>query len=138
MPTTNDAALAVFVIVSCGRVTGVVTLPVLPPAQATGAPEQSGSVVPVGGTTVAVLVMLAAAAALTVQAMVRVALPPDGMATPVQVPVPVAPAAMVPTLKVPADGVKLQPVRPAGSDSTIDIVLVARMALGPPLLTVRV
>ncbi len=83
----------------------MVTVPVLPPAQATGAPEQSGSAVPAGGTTVAVLVMLAAAAAPTVHAMVRVALPPDGMATPVQVPVPVAPEAMVPTVNVPADGV---------------------------------
>ena len=67
--------------------------------------------------------------------MVRVALPPDGMATPVQVPVPVAPEAMVPTVKVPEDGVKLQPVRPAGSDSTIEKVLAAAMALGPALLT---
>ena len=88
--------------------------------------------------TVAVLVMLAAAATLTVHAMVRVALPPDGMAMPVQVPVPVAPEAMVPTEKVPADGVKLQPVRPAGSDSWIENVSAALMALGPPLLKVRV
>ena len=134
----NDAALAVFVSVSTGRFTGVVTLPVLPPAQVTGVPEQSGSVTPVGGMTVAVLVMLAAAAPLTVHAMVRVALPPDGMATPVQVPVPVAPEAMVPTVKVPEDGVKLQPVRPAGRDSTIEKVLAAAMALGPALLTVRI
>ena len=83
----------------------MVTVPVLPPAQVTGAPEQSGSAVPVGGMTVAVLVMLAAAAAPAVHAMVRVALPPDAIAAPVQVPVPVAPEAMVPTVKVPADGV---------------------------------
>ena len=124
--------------VSTGRFTGVVTLPVLPPAQVTGAPEQSGSVTPVGGITVAVLVMLEAAAAVTVQAIVRVALPPDGMATPVQVPVPVAPDAMVPTVKVPVDGVKLQPVRPAGRDSWIDKVSAAAMALGPALLRVSV
>ncbi len=134
----NEAAEAVFVNVSTGRFTGVVTLPVLPPAQVTGAPEQSGSVTPVGGMTVAVLVMLAAAAAVTVHAMVRVALPPDGMATPVQVPVPVAPEAIVPTVKVPADGVKLQPVRPAGRDSRMERVSAAAMALGPALLSVSV
>ena len=91
-----------------------------------------------GGMTVAVLVMLAAAATLTVHAMVRVALPPDGMAMPVQVPVPVAPEAMVPTEKVPADGVKLQPVRPAGRDSIMDSVSALRIPLGPALLRVRV
>ena len=88
--------------------------------------------------TVAVLVMLAAAAALTVQAMDNVALPPDGMVAPVQVPVPVAPDAMVPAVNVPADGVKLQPVRPAGKDYWIEKVLAAAMALGPALLTVSV
>ncbi|GAA4796979.1 hypothetical protein GCM10023307_23530 [Lysobacter hankyongensis] len=134
----NDAALAVLVSVSCGRVTVVFTLPVLPPAQEMGAPEQSGSLTPVGGMTVAVLVMLAAAAAPTVQAIVSVALPPEAMATPVHVPVPVAPEAMVPTVNVPAEGVKLQPVRPAGRLSWMEKVFEARMALGPPLLTVRV
>ena len=104
-PTVNEAAEAVFVMVSCGRVTVVPTVEVLLPAQVTGAPEQSGSVTPVGGTTVAVLVIEAAALLATEQEMVRVALPPDGMARPVQVPVPVAPDAMVPTLKVPAEGV---------------------------------
>ena len=132
------AALAVLVRVSCGRLTGVVTVPVLPPPQVTGVPEQSGSVTPVGGMTVAVLVMLAAAAAPTVHAMVSVALPPDGIAMPVQVPVPVAPDPMVPTVKVPADGVKLQTVRPAGSDSWIEKVSAALIALGPPLLNVSV
>ena len=116
----------------------MVTVPVLAPTQATGEPEQSGSVVPVGGMTVAVFVMLAAAALLAVQAMVRVALPPDAIATPVHVPVPVAPEAMVPTVNVPAEGVKEQPVNPAGSDSTMLRVPLARIALGPALLTVRV
>ena len=83
----------------------VPTLEVLLPAQVTGPPEQSGSVTPVGGTMVAVLVMLAAADAVTLQVMVRVTLPPLAIAVLVQVPVPVAPGAMVPTLKVPVDGV---------------------------------
>jgi hypothetical protein len=52
--------------------------------------------------------------------------------------VPVAPGAMVPTVKVPAEGVKVQPVKPAGRDSTIEKVLLDAMALGPALLTVRV
>ena len=60
----NEAALAVLVIVSCGRLTVVPAVPVLLPAQATGEPEQSGSLTPVGGSTVAVLVMLAAVALL--------------------------------------------------------------------------
>ncbi len=110
----------------------------MPPAQVTGPPEQSGSVVPVGGTTVAVLAILAAAALPTVHAIVNVALPPDAIAAPVQVPVPVPPDAMVPTVNVPAEGVKLQPVRPAGKDSTMEKVLAASMALGPALLMVRV
>ena len=75
------------------------------PTEVTGAPEQSGSVTPVGGTMVALLVMLAAADAVTLQVMVRVMLPPLAMAALVQVPVPVAPGAIVPTLKVPVDGV---------------------------------
>ena len=137
-PTVNDAAEAVFVRVSCGRVTVVLTLAVLVPAQEMGAPEQSGSLTPVGGMTVATLVMLAAAAEPTVQAIMSVALPPDAMVTPVQVPVPVAPEAMVPTVNVPAEGVKLQPVKPAGRLSWMEKVFEARMALGPPLLTVRV
>ena len=132
------AALAVLVSVSNGRLTGVVTLPVLPPAQVTGAPAQSGSVTPAGGITVAVLVMLAAAALLTVHTMLRLALPPDAMATPVHVPVPVAPDAMVPTLKVPADGVKLHAVRPAGKDSRIEKVSETAMPLGPALLMLSV
>ncbi len=105
MPTTKFAALAVLLIVSCGRLTVEFAVAVLLPAQVTGAPEQSGSLVPVGGRTVAVLAIDAAAALETVQAMVSVTLPPLGMAAPVQVPVPVAPGAMVPTLKVPTDGV---------------------------------
>ena len=99
-------ALAVFVSVSCGRVTAVVTVPVLPPLQLSGVPAQSGSEVPAGGRTVAVLVMLAAAAAVTVHWICSVAwLPFPGSVTPVQVPVPLVPGAIVPTVKVPADGV---------------------------------
>jgi hypothetical protein len=88
--------------------------------------------------TVAVLVMLAAAELPTVHATVKVALPPDAMAMPVQVPVPVAPEAIVPTLKVPAEGVKLQLVSPAGNDSTIDSVSETAIALGPALPRVKV
>jgi hypothetical protein len=78
---------------------------VLPPVQLTGAPEQSGSLVPVGGMTVAVLGNVAAAEAVTVQVMIRDWLPPLAMLMFVQVPVPVVPDAMVPKLKVPVDGV---------------------------------
>ena len=88
--------------------------------------------------TVAVLVMLAAAAEVTVQLMLKVALPPLAIAAPVQVPLPVTPGAIVPGLNVPADGVKLQLANPAGRDSCTANVSVARMALGPALLTVKV
>ena len=88
--------------------------------------------------TVAVLVMLAAAAAVTVQAIVRLALPLAAMVIPVHVPVPVAPEAMVPTVKVPPEGVKEQPLSPAGSAPTIESVLLGSITLGPALLTLRV
>jgi hypothetical protein len=117
-------------------VTVVFALRALPPAQTTGEPEQSGSVVPLGGTTVAVWLIEAAAAPPTVQVIVNVVLPPLAMAAPVQVPVPVTPGAMVPTVKVPADGVNVQPVSPKGSESTMLKVLLARTALGPALLMV--
>lgn len=101
----NAAELAVLIRVSCGRLTVVLMVAVLPPVQLTGAPEQSGSVVPVGGITLAVLLSVDAADAPTEHVMINDWLPPLAMLAPVQVPVPVVPGAMVPTLKVPKDGV---------------------------------
>ena len=106
VPTVKPGSLAVLVRVSCGRFTVVLAVAVLLPAHVTGAPLQSGSAIPAGGNTVAVWLKLAAALAFTAQAIVRVRSPlPAASAAPLQVPVPVNPAAIVPTLKVPTEGV---------------------------------
>lgn len=137
-PTVKLPLLAVLLSVSWAPFTVVVAALVLLPTQVTGAPLQSGSLVPEGGTTVAVKLAELAVPLDTVHWMVRVTLPPLGTVTVVQVPVPVAPGAMVPTLKVPADGVYEHPVRPAGSLTTRLSVSLARIADGPALLTVSV
>ena len=104
--TEKLVPLAVLVRVSCGRFTVVFVVAVLLPVQVTGEPEHCGSLTPVGGITVALCVRLAAALDATVQAIVSVDVPPlPTMATPLQVPVPDEPGTIVPTLKVPPEGV---------------------------------
>ncbi len=120
MPTVNDAALAVFVIVSCAALIGVVT--VLVQRAFAG---QVGSPPP---DTVAVLVTLAPAARVGVIGMMKLvfapAARPAGM-----VQFTVWPAAVQPAGKVPI-------VRPVGMVSVM--VLVAVVASVPVLLTCSV
>jgi hypothetical protein len=121
VPTTNEAALAVFVIVSSGRFTGVG--PTL--AEQRTATGHVGSPPPL---TVAVLVMLAAAAAVGVTGMMKlvVALTARPEAT-VQV-------TTWPTAEQPAGSVPM--VRPAGIVSVI--VEMADVARVPVFWTLSV
>ena len=120
MPTLKDGVLAVFVIVSCGRFTGVVT--VLVQRAAAG---QVGSPPP---ETVAVFATLAAALAVGVTGMMKLVFAPAARPA-ATVQVTVWPAAVQP-----AGGVPM--VKPAGIVSVM--VAAAVVAAVPVLLTCKV
>lgn len=81
--------------------------------------------------------MLDAADEVTMQVMVRVALPLGAIEAIVQVPVPVTPGAIVPKLKIPIDGVNVQFESPAGRVSTTENVFNA-IGSGPAFETASV
>jgi len=119
VPTVKDAALAVLVIVNCGRFTGVVT------AELQRA--STGHVVSPPPETVAVFVTLAADAVVGVTGMMKLVVAPTAKLAMVQV--TVWPAAVQPAGSVPI-------VRPAGMVSVI--VLTAVVGAVPAFCTLSV